>query len=620
MALDGLGGFGDAGIPPGSAGQPSGQPGGQPGGLIGRTLGGYRLVGLLGVGGMAEVYRGQDARQKREVAVKVLPPALARDASYVARFRKEAERTATFTHPNVVPVYAYGEEDGLLYLVMPLLPSSVRDRLDREGALDPMEAARLAYQVAAALDAAHRRGLVHRDVKPENILLGPDGRALLTDFGIARELDALQSGTNTQTLSVTGLPVGTPEYMAPEQLRNQPLDQRIDIYSLGVVFFEMLTGQVPFDAETPYAVAARVLKDDVPPPSSVNPRIWPALDLVVQNAVARDPGARYPNMRSFAMDIRTAASRAGRSNPRWIALERISQPVLDATRLTPSALAAEPSQPLPTSPGPNSGPFWGLSSGTVPVQPGAPVYVPGGATPLTPPTYAPVSSPMLGASGYLGAPTVVRPRPRPRLSLPIIAAILLAVLALVAIGGVVLLHGLGKGSTTTIPGVHPRATGTLAGTPGRQGAVATHASGTSGQPTATSGTQATATPGGAPTATPGGPTPTATAGASAQITVANSTVTLKASGGNCTGLQTLTNNSSVDATWTWSGGSAGALTYTDSLTKGTIDPTSPQSLPHGSYDTVTISETGTCGSTPTTVTINVANGGMATPGSFTLTY
>jgi Protein kinase domain len=276
------------------------------GGLVGRRIGGYDLVELLGSGGMAEVYRGRDPRLGGEMAVKVLPARLARDPGYVTRFRTEAKRAAALIHPNIVPVFGFGEEQGLLYLVMPVLGESLRDRLDRQGHLESAEAVRLAVEVASALDAAHQQGLVHRDVKPENILLSADGRALLTDFGIAREVDVLRSGTGARTLAATGLPVGTPEYMAPEQLRGGSADQRVDVYALGAVLYEMLTGQVPHDADTPYEVAARVLTERVLPPTEHNPAISPALEEVVLGALAPDAADRYPDMRSLAAALRRA--------------------------------------------------------------------------------------------------------------------------------------------------------------------------------------------------------------------------------------------------------------------------------------------------------------------------
>lgn len=279
---------------------------GTTGTLIGQTLGGYRLTGLLGAGGMAEVYRAEDVKLSREVAVKVLPATLAADAGYVERFRNEARQVAALNHPNVVPVYQFDEERGLLFLVMPVLKESLRDRMEREGPLPPSEAGRVVVQIAAALDAAHALGLVHRDVKPENILINGEGRALLTDFGIARELSFLRESGTARTLAATGLPVGTPEYMAPEQLRAAVVDQRADIYALGAVLYELLTGAVPHDAPTPYEVAALVLTAPLRPPSHLNPAIWPELDTVVVKALAKDANDRYPDTRSFALALRRA--------------------------------------------------------------------------------------------------------------------------------------------------------------------------------------------------------------------------------------------------------------------------------------------------------------------------
>jgi len=223
--------------------------------LQGQQLGVFVLQSLLGSGGMAEVYRAFDPRLNRMVAVKVLPPILSADPNYVTRFRTEARRVAALNHPHIVPVYHYGEDlvkrQQLLYQVMPILRESLRDRLDREGTLPLAEAGRIVVEIASALEAAHEMGLVHRDVKPENILLDQKGKAMLTDFGIAREAMFVRRPGVMQTLAATGLPVGTPEYMAPEQLRNGPVDQRADIYGLGAVLYELLTGVVPHDAETP---------------------------------------------------------------------------------------------------------------------------------------------------------------------------------------------------------------------------------------------------------------------------------------------------------------------------------------------------------------------------------
>lgn len=274
--------------------------------LVGSTLCGYRLVSVVGSGGMADVYRAVDAQRGSEVAIKVLPAALARDPSYVARFRDEAQRVAALAHPHVVPLYRYAEERGEFCIIMPLIKESLRDRMDLQRVVHPVDAARIVVQIASALDAAHRQGLVHRDVKPENILIDADGRAMLTDFGIARELDVLRDGTSARTPSVNGLPVGTPEYMSPEQLRGGAADQRMDVYGLGAVLYEMVTGRVPHLAMTPYEIAIKTLTERAIPPSALNRAIWPELEEVILGALSSDPQYRYPTMHSFASALHRA--------------------------------------------------------------------------------------------------------------------------------------------------------------------------------------------------------------------------------------------------------------------------------------------------------------------------
>lgn len=336
-----LWGAGGAPVTPGNSGT-----------MIGQLLGGYQLLSLLGAGGMAEVYLAKDPKLDREVAVKVLPASLALDAGYVERFRDEARRVAALNHPNIVPVYHYGEERGLLFLVMPVLRESLRDRMEREGILPVAEATRYVVQVAAALDAAHAQGLVHRDVKPENILINTDGRALLTDFGIAREASFLRKTGSNRTLAATGLPVGTPEYMAPEQLRAGVVDQRADIYALGSVLYELLTGTVPHEAPTPYEVAALVLTAPLTPPSRRKPTIWPELERVVMKALEADPDARYPNTRAFAVAVRDAVLHRDSSVSRLTmpAVSREMPAMASTLTLAHSAVSAPaaPAEPLET--------------------------------------------------------------------------------------------------------------------------------------------------------------------------------------------------------------------------------------------------------------------------------
>jgi serine/threonine protein kinase len=256
---------------------------------------------------MADVYRAYDLVLMREVAVKLLSSPLADDPAFVDRFRTEARRVAALSHPHLVPVYHAGEEklDGthMLYLVMPLLRGSLHDLLKREGKLPYAEAVWLVLQVADGLDAAHRFGVIHRDVKPENILLDTEGQALLADFGVAR---AIGYGDQKSTTAWSGLAVGTPEYMAPEQLRGGDIDQRADLYALGVVLYELLTGRLPFTGETSYDIAAQALNSPLVPPRTYEPNIPPTLEQVVLTAMARRPSDRFPSVADFALALRRA--------------------------------------------------------------------------------------------------------------------------------------------------------------------------------------------------------------------------------------------------------------------------------------------------------------------------
>jgi serine/threonine protein kinase len=254
---------------------------------------------------MAEVYQARDAVLNRAVAVKVLPLALAADPSYVERFRNEAQAVGALNHPNIVPILVFGEQGPYLYLVMPLMKESLRDRLLRGIPLPVAEAVQITVQILSGLGAAHAQGVVHRDVKPENILLDENGVARLTDFGIARRI-TIQRASGGPTLAGSGLPVGTPQYMAPEQLRGEELDQRADIYALGSVLYEMLTGLPPHIADTPYEVASLVLTAEVAPPSARNAEIWPELEQVMLKALGRKPADRYANAASFAEALQDA--------------------------------------------------------------------------------------------------------------------------------------------------------------------------------------------------------------------------------------------------------------------------------------------------------------------------
>lgn len=270
--------------------------------LVGRLLDRrYRLTGLLARGGMATVYRALDERLERPVAVKVMHRGLADDPDFVARFTREARSAARLSAPEVVAVYDQGrdEQTGAAYLVMEHVEGrDLRALLRDRGVLSPARALSLLEPVLRALAAAHRAGIVHRDVKPENVLLGDDGRVKVADFGLAR---AVQTSELTST---TGLLIGTVAYLAPEQIERGTADARTDVYAAGVVLWEALTGAPPYAADTPMQVAYRHVHEDVPAPSTVVGGIPPALDDLVVRATRRDPALRPPDAGAFLAEVR----------------------------------------------------------------------------------------------------------------------------------------------------------------------------------------------------------------------------------------------------------------------------------------------------------------------------
>jgi serine/threonine-protein kinase len=254
-----------------------------------RVLGGrYKIVRHLARGGMAEVYVAEDQLLNRIVALKVLFPELARDDAFVERFRREARAAASLNHHNIVSVYDFGGDDDSWFIVMEYVEGrTLRDIIRDEGPMDPARSAELAGEVAAALAAAHAEGIVHRDVKPANVLIAAGtGTVKVADFGIARAANVLQG------LTMPGTVLGTASYLSPEQASGAEVDHRSDLYSLGMVLYEMLTGKAPFTGDSPVAIAYQQLKATAPPPSTINPRVPPALDAVVMKAMSKDPAAR----------------------------------------------------------------------------------------------------------------------------------------------------------------------------------------------------------------------------------------------------------------------------------------------------------------------------------------
>jgi eukaryotic-like serine/threonine-protein kinase len=262
----------------------------------------YEIDEPLGRGGMAQVFRATDRVLGRPVAVKVLDRKYKDDAKFVTRFRREAQSAAGINHPNVVSVYDTGSEDGLHYIVMEYVDGdTLADLLRREGPLKPGRAVAIGEPVARALEAAHEKGMVHRDVKPGNIMVDRSGTVKVVDFGIAR-------AAADDTLTQTGTVLGTAAYLSPEQAQGETVDARSDVYSLGCVLYEMLTGRPPFTAESTLAVAYKHVREDPVPPSQLNPDVPPELDAVAMTALAKDPAARYPSGAAMREALSAAAT------------------------------------------------------------------------------------------------------------------------------------------------------------------------------------------------------------------------------------------------------------------------------------------------------------------------
>jgi hypothetical protein len=246
----------------------------------------YELGQVLGQGGMARVHQGLDRQLDREVAIKVLAPPFDRDHEFVERFRREARAAAGLSHPNIVAVFDSGSDDGTNFIVTELVEGeTLAERLRRDGPMPPADAVAVAVDIARALAAAHARGLIHRDIKPGNVMLLPDGRVKVVDFGIAR-------AAGSDTLTHTGVVLGSTAYLSPEQAGGQPVDERADLYALGCVLYEMLTGRVPFSADTPIATMYRHVNEEAPPPSTISP-VQPELEDVVLRCLEKDPKRRF---------------------------------------------------------------------------------------------------------------------------------------------------------------------------------------------------------------------------------------------------------------------------------------------------------------------------------------
>ncbi|MFE9685257.1 Stk1 family PASTA domain-containing Ser/Thr kinase [Streptomyces sp. NPDC002701] len=312
--------------------------------IVGHVLDGrYHVDARIAVGGMATVYRAVDTRLDRVLALKVMHPALAADASFVDRFIREAKSVARLAHPNVVQVFDQGTDGAYVYLAMEYVAGcTLRDVLRERGALQPRAALDILEPVLAALGAAHRAGFVHRDMKPENVLIGDDGRVKVADFGLVRAVD-----TVTHT---TGAVLGTVSYLAPEQIESGTADPRVDVYACGILLFEMLTGDRPHSGDSPAAVLYKHLHEDVPPPSATVPGLAPELDALVMSATARDPGLRPYDAVALLAQVLDAQSGLGDDQldavpPGAVATDRRGSE--DRTSVIPRSLSVP--RPLPVN-------------------------------------------------------------------------------------------------------------------------------------------------------------------------------------------------------------------------------------------------------------------------------
>ncbi len=299
--------------------------------MIGTSIGPYQILAKLGEGGMGEVYRATDPRLEREVALKVLPAAMAASPERLERFRREARALAALDHPNIVTIHSVEEAEGVHFLTMQLVDGQPLDRVIPEGGLSVQRVRDIAHALGDALAAAHDKGIVHRDLKPANVMVTHDGRVKVLDFGLAKELRAgdptdatLTSAGQTQA----GVVMGTPAYMSPEQIAGRPVDHRTDIFSLGVLLYEMASGERPFRGDSSAELASAILRDTPRPLGEIRTDLPPDLARVIQRCLEKDPGTRYESARDVQAALSSSTSGgdgrllppAGRSFPRSLAL------------------------------------------------------------------------------------------------------------------------------------------------------------------------------------------------------------------------------------------------------------------------------------------------------------
>ena len=256
----------------------------------------YEILGKIGTGGMADVYKAKDHKLNRFVAVKVLKPEFREDTTFIRKFRSEAQAAAVLTHPNIVNVFDVGDDNGVYYIVMELIEGiTLKEYISKKGKLSVKEATSIAIQVSMGLEAAHSHGIVHRDVKPQNIIISMDGKVKVTDFGIARA-----ASSNTISSNV----MGSVHYSSPEQVRGGYSDEKSDIYSLGITMYEMVTGKVPFDGDTTVAIAIKHLQEEMVPPSVYTEELPHSLEQIILKCTQKSVDRRYQNMEDVIADLK----------------------------------------------------------------------------------------------------------------------------------------------------------------------------------------------------------------------------------------------------------------------------------------------------------------------------
>ena len=317
----------------------------------------YRLTQHLARGGMADVWEAADQLLQRRVAVKILHAAHASDPAFIHRFKREAMAAANLSHPNIVSLFDTGEQEGVRYIVMELVEGkTLRDVLREEGSIHPRRAAEIITEVAAALEVTHRGGLVHRDIKPGNIMLRGDGSVKVTDFGIARAWD------DSEELTKTGAVIGTATYFSPEQAQGLAADSRSDLYSLGIVLYEILAGRPPFSGESPVSVAYQHVSEFAPAPSTINPDTPPELDAIVMRALEKGPADRYATAEAMREDL----LRYLQGLPVEAALNTdVSTRLVETPAIPPPTAPPEEVFRQAIPPPPSRGPSWGVILGVI---------------------------------------------------------------------------------------------------------------------------------------------------------------------------------------------------------------------------------------------------------------